>query len=479
MHPVRAAVAACPALAALLATAAIAAGPAKPPVAPIEDVTDVHWGVPVHDPYRYMENLDDPRTKPWIKAQADYTTEIMTGVAGRDELKARIAEFDSGRPWRVSSVEPQADGGLFYLKQAASENLPRLFARPAGATEERLVFDPSTRTPADGGHFSISWFQASPDGKQVLLGLAPSGSEEDILYVIDVATGAALADTITLMEAGYVEPMWLPDGSGFFYSRRRELPADAPETEGYRLTRAFLHRLGTPVTGDPMVFAFGVQPGGEDVRGGLPGGDPARGLAVRDRADQAWRLQRAHALHRAPRRRGRPRRRRGLAPGLRRPRLGDGLRRPRHDDRPRDLAPRAALPGRAHRPGLARLRPCERGRAPGAARRRRRRRREGRALRAVPARRLRFDRARAARGRSAGRDARAARRLRRRQPPRDAPGARRRVPQHALVDARGEDLPLRPGDEALHRHEAQPGRALRRRARLRRARGRGARRTTA
>jgi prolyl oligopeptidase len=63
------------------------------------------------------------------------------------------------------------------------------------------------------------------------------------------------------MEAGYVEPMWLPDGSGFFYSRRRELPADAPETEGYRLTRAFLHRLGTPVTGDPLVFAHGASAG--------------------------------------------------------------------------------------------------------------------------------------------------------------------------------------------------------------------------
>ena len=260
MPPFR--VAACRAVLALLACSSVAvAAPAAPPIAPVENVVDVHWGVPVQDPYRYMENLEDGRTRPWIKAQADYTTEVMSAVPGRDELKARIAEFDSGRPWRVFGIEPQADGGLFYLKQAAHENLPKLFARSAGATTERLVFDPSTRTPADGGHFSISWYQPSPDGKRVALGLAPSGSEEDILYVIDVATGAAMADTITLMEAGYVEPMWLPDGSGFFYSRRRELPADAPETEGYRLTRSFLHRLGTPVAADPLVFAFGASAG--------------------------------------------------------------------------------------------------------------------------------------------------------------------------------------------------------------------------
>ncbi len=235
----------------------VAAPPKGPPVAPIEDVTDVHWGVKVADPYRSMENVKDERVLGWIKSQADYTTAVMAAVPHRDELRARIAEYDAGRPWKVFDIEPQADGGLFYLKQKADENLAKLYFRPAGGTTERLVLDPSTRTPADGGHYSISWSQASPDGKRVAVGLAASGSEDDILYVIDVATGAALGDTITRMEAAYVEPMWLPDGSGFYYSRLRDLPPDAPATEGYRLSRAFFHRLGTPVANDPQVFGHG------------------------------------------------------------------------------------------------------------------------------------------------------------------------------------------------------------------------------
>ncbi len=244
-----------------LVSAPAAAAPKAAPVAPVENVADVHWGVSVADPYRYMEDLADPRVLGWIKGQADYTSDVMSAVAHRDELKARIAEFEAGRPWKVNSIEPQADGGLFDLKQRAEENLPKLYVRPRGTSDEKLVFDPTTRTPADGGHYSISWSQASLDGKRVAIGLAPSGSEEDILYVFDVATGVAHADTITRMEAGYVEPMWLPDGSGFFYSRRRALAADAPETEGYKLTRAYLHRLGTPVADDPLVFAHGACKG--------------------------------------------------------------------------------------------------------------------------------------------------------------------------------------------------------------------------
>ena len=97
----------------------------------------------------------------------------------------------------------------------------------------------------------------SPDGRRIAYALAPSGSEQDVLYVLDVASGATLPDSITRLEAAYTPPMWLPDGSGFFYSRRRDLPAEAPAIEGYRLTKAYLHRLGTPVERDPLVFARG------------------------------------------------------------------------------------------------------------------------------------------------------------------------------------------------------------------------------
>jgi hypothetical protein len=32
----------------------------------VRDVTDTHFGVAVHDPYRYMENLEDPEVAAWI-----------------------------------------------------------------------------------------------------------------------------------------------------------------------------------------------------------------------------------------------------------------------------------------------------------------------------------------------------------------------------------------------------------------------------
>jgi prolyl oligopeptidase len=244
----------------LVLTFAAARAADAPPVAPVRDVVDVYWGQKVDDPYRYMENLKDPAVQAWIKGQADYTTSLLGKLPERDKILARIKELDAGRPYRIFDIDRMPDGRLFYQKIAADEDLPRLFTRASLDAEERLLVDPSALKAEKGGHFSLSFYEPSPDGKRVLYGLSPSGSEQDVLHVLDLATGTQLSDTIDRMEAGYTVPQWLPDGSGFYYARRRLLESGAPETEGYKKTYACLHRLGRNADNDPLVFAKDLWP---------------------------------------------------------------------------------------------------------------------------------------------------------------------------------------------------------------------------
>mgnify|MGYP003586442438 CR=1 FL=1 len=60
----------------------LATGPAQqpgPPVAPIRPVTDTFFGHDVVDTYRWLEYLDTPETKAWIKGQADYADAFLQG----------------------------------------------------------------------------------------------------------------------------------------------------------------------------------------------------------------------------------------------------------------------------------------------------------------------------------------------------------------------------------------------------------------
>ncbi|MFI5381609.1 MAG: prolyl oligopeptidase family serine peptidase [Tepidisphaerales bacterium] len=245
-----------------LIVTALAAGVSAadaPPVAPIRVVVDDYHGTKIADPYRYMENLADPEVQMWIKGQAEYAQRVLKAIPARDRLLDRIRELDAGAPYRISILRRWPNGDLHYLKTLASENLDKLYFKDAKTGQERLLVDPEKM--AEGGrHYALDFCTPSPDGRYVAYGVAAAGSEQTVLHILDTTTGKDLPDVIDRMEADYTHPCWLPDASGFVYSRRRQLPADAPPTEGYKQTRAYLHKLGGDPAKDRLVFAMNTSP---------------------------------------------------------------------------------------------------------------------------------------------------------------------------------------------------------------------------
>jgi prolyl oligopeptidase len=242
----------------------VAAAPASaadgPPVAQPRPVVDEYFGTKVTDPYRYFENLSDPEVKAWVKGQAEYAHRVLSAIPGRDALLERIRELDEGAPYRLSVVRRWPNGDLHYLKRLSTENLDKLYFRDAKTGHERLLVDPELLHTADGKHFSLAFVRPSPDGRYVAYGLAAAGSEQTVLHVLDSTSGKNLPDTIDRMEEAYLEPCWLPDGQSFVYSRRRKLPADAPDTESYQRTYSCLHHLGTDPEQDARIFSMEVSP---------------------------------------------------------------------------------------------------------------------------------------------------------------------------------------------------------------------------
>lgn len=231
----------------------------KLPIAPVKNVIDEYYGVLVEDPYRYMENLDDPEVQNWIKGQADYAAEVLGKTPDRETFFERLKELDGGKPFRIFSIRRFEDGTLYYLKLPAGQNIPKLYVRYLNSSDEKLLIDPEKIKLKDKQHFSINSYSASPDGKYVVYGLAKSGSEQTILHILEVKTGKKLTETIGNIETAYNRPRWLPDGSGFFYCQRRDLPKNAPETEIYKKTRVYFHKLQTDPKNDKLIMGYGIS----------------------------------------------------------------------------------------------------------------------------------------------------------------------------------------------------------------------------
>ena len=242
--------------AALLLPAACALldpGPSLP-VFPPGDAADTFFGTRVEDPYRALENDKDPAVAAWMKAHADHARATLDALPGYGALRARIAELDGAAAARIGTVR-RRPGATFFTRRGAADNVYKLYVRAAGG-EESLLVDPEAWQKETGKPHAINYFEPSPDGRLVAVGVSPGGNELASLYVYDTATQRRLEGPID--RARYSNPQWLPDSKAFFYSRGPVVPPGAPMSAHLLNRRAYLHVVGT----DPARDADLLGPGG-------------------------------------------------------------------------------------------------------------------------------------------------------------------------------------------------------------------------
>ena len=199
------------------------------------------------DPYRWLEDDDDPATRDWIDAQNRRAQAVLSDLPGRSELHARLSAL-----LRVgSSVACTVAGDrVFSLERWGHHDQTVLVVRPAKAPGvARTVVDPH-KTTGDATA-ALDWYQPSPDGKLVAYGISVGGDERSTLHVLNVETDERLADEIPNTRAASIA--WMPDGSAFAYTRYPEPTSVAEEDRGY-WRKVYWHRLGDRWRQDELIW---------------------------------------------------------------------------------------------------------------------------------------------------------------------------------------------------------------------------------
>ncbi len=78
-----------------------------------------------------------------------------------------------------------------------------------------------------------------------------SGSDWQTIHVHDVQAGHDLPDVIQWCK--FTNMAWLPDSSGFFYTRLPE-PGTVAEADAVNFSRVYFHRLGTEQSEDKLIY---------------------------------------------------------------------------------------------------------------------------------------------------------------------------------------------------------------------------------
>jgi prolyl oligopeptidase len=232
-------------LAALLAavpSAAFAAFSPAPPPTRAAVVTDTLHGVPIADPYRWLEDKDAPETRSWVKAQMTYTMDQLGKVAGRDRVVAALAKFTRVDARTIPSVRGKR---LFFTTRKADQQQAVLAMREASDGPDVVLVDPNPLSPDH--NTSVTLVNTSLDGKMLVYGIRKGGEDELELHVFDVEKKAEVAGG--LPKARYFGVALDKQNKGFWYSRW------APEGSRIRY-----HRLADDAAKDALVYGDGLGP---------------------------------------------------------------------------------------------------------------------------------------------------------------------------------------------------------------------------
>jgi prolyl oligopeptidase len=211
---------------------ALAQNQPAPPATPVRNVPETFFGTTVDDPYRWLESTQDPEVVAWMKAQSEQAFATLRRIEGRDRLRQRIGDLDASAPARVTGVKRTAGGALFYERRGATDDQFKLYARRSWGAPERLVFDPDTLRQATGQPHAINWFEPSPDGRWVALGVSAAGSENAAMRILDTRTLQQVGPEIARAQFGAMA--WAPDGRSLYFHRMQALAAGAPATDKYQ-----------------------------------------------------------------------------------------------------------------------------------------------------------------------------------------------------------------------------------------------------
>jgi prolyl oligopeptidase len=215
-----------------------------PPHSIPEPVTDVFHGVPVTDPYRWLEDQESSRTRNWIVEQSRYARAYLDSIPGRERIRERVRQFLAVETY--DSLQTLGSR-YFFRKRLPDQEQPCICMREGADGEDQLLVDPAAR--ASGRYIAVKPLQVSPDGRLLLYEVKEGGERTGTFELLDIETRMRLAD---FLPRGYLRGFaFAPDGKSFYYVH------EALDTKRPFYRAAYQHALGTPATEDREIFFAG------------------------------------------------------------------------------------------------------------------------------------------------------------------------------------------------------------------------------
>ena len=152
----------------------------------------------------------------------------------------------------MSTFLLQVHNRLFYSLLYTKEKVQKLLYQDSINGQAIELFNTNSLNAQDK-LFDIDYFEPSPDGKFLAVGISSNGDEMTVIKIIDVEKRIILPESIE--RASYANPSWVPGNPSFFYTQLKEIKSKADESTPFEDSQVKLHTVGNDPKTDKEVFS--------------------------------------------------------------------------------------------------------------------------------------------------------------------------------------------------------------------------------
>jgi prolyl oligopeptidase len=220
------------------------------PESPKSDVADSYHGVRVEDPYRWLEDPENPDTRRWVAAQNALTRSFLDGPV-RDRLVRQLTALYN---YPRTGIPFKRGIHYFFTHNTGLQDQPVLYVQDGPSGPPRVLVDPNAMKRE--GPVALTAMTPDETGTLLAYALSESGSDRQDLFVREVNTGRDRDDHLQWVK--FVSVAWVRSGEGFFYTRF-PAPGSVPAGDENYFNRVHYHRLGDRQEQDRLVFEKPAQ----------------------------------------------------------------------------------------------------------------------------------------------------------------------------------------------------------------------------
>ncbi len=216
-----------------------------------DSTKDNYFGNSIADPYRWLEDDTASITEAWVKEQNKVTTDYLSKIPYREEIKKRYTELFNYT--KVSSPRKVGDYYFFY-KNDGLQNQAVIYFQKGIQGKPEVFIDPNKLS--EKGTAAINLLGASRDDKFISYARQDAGSDWQEIHTREIASNRELDEVIKWVK--FSGASW--DDNGFYYSRY------PTPTQGTELSKAnkyhavYYHQLGTVQDKDPKIYENITEP---------------------------------------------------------------------------------------------------------------------------------------------------------------------------------------------------------------------------